>query len=117
MRDAVDETQERNERGIGDDFIEWWNSAHRTDFRFVGRPTRAPDLSYGDGKATMHLEVAMGYYDAADAGFKWLGARGHPGAPPSWSGTNPTGNLLKHIGAVLADKCAKAYGPNCVLVI
>ena len=114
---AVDEIQERNERAIGDDFMEWWNSTHGTDYHFAGRPDRAPDLTYKDADATIHLEVAMSYYDDADATFKWLNARGRPDAPASWSGTNMTDNLVENINRVLADKCKKAYGPNCVLVV
>lgn len=113
----MDEIQERNERAIGDDFIEWWNSTHGTDYRFAGRPDRAPDLTYKDAAATIYLEVAMGYYDGADAKFKWLRARSRPDAPTSWSGTNPTDNLVENINRVLADKCSKAYGTNCVLVV
>jgi hypothetical protein len=113
----VDDVQERNERAIGDDFVEWWNSTNHTDFRFVGRPGEAPDLTYRDDVTSMHLEVAMAYYDKADAAFKWLNARGRTDAPGSWSGTNPTGSLINNINAVLADKCATAYGPDCVLVV
>jgi hypothetical protein len=59
----------------------------------------------------------MGYYDKADAAFKWLAARNHPDAPRTWAGVNPTGNLIQHISGVIAAKCAKDYGSDCILVI
>ena len=35
----------------------------------------------------------------------------------AWTSENPTGNLILHINSVLADKCLKAYGPRCILVV
>jgi hypothetical protein len=113
----MDAIQELNERSIGDQFMEWYNAEHGTKFRFLTRPKIAPDLSYVDGDVKLHLEIAMSYYDEADAAFKWLNARGKPDAPSSVSCINGTDKLIANIVTVIGEKCLKSYGPDCILVI
>jgi hypothetical protein len=61
------------------------------------------------------VEVATAYYDIEDAKFNWLEARKRPDAPREWCGENFDENLVENINSELVDKCAKSYGPNCVL--
>jgi len=113
----MDKVQELNERAIGEGFVGWYNEVHSASFHFVGRPETAPDLTYCDGESRIHLEVAMAYYNEADAAFKWKHARGLPDAPSTMGGVNLTDKLITNISSVLAEKCLKSYGPNCILVL
>jgi hypothetical protein len=114
----VDPIQEQFERWVGDQVIERYNTDHGTSFQFYGRAGEAPDLEYRDGSRSLKVEVSTAYYDdKEDAKFKWLTARKRPDAPSKWSGKNFEQYLVEDINARLVDKCAKSYGPNCVLVV
>jgi hypothetical protein len=113
--DIMDPLQEQHERWVGDQVIQWHNSTHGTNFQFYGRAGVAPDLEYREGKRSLRVEVVTAYYDREDAKFKWLGARKRPDAPATWSGGEFDAKLVEHINSLLAAKCRKSYGPNCVL--
>jgi hypothetical protein len=114
----VDPIQEKHERWVGDQVIQRYNADHGTSFQFYGRPGVAPDLEYREGNRSLGVEVVTAYYDdAEDAKFKWLTARKRPDAPGKWSGKNFEQYLVEDINARLVDKCAKSYGPNCVLAV
>ena len=115
--DIMDPLQEQHERWVGDQVIERYNTDYCTSFQFYRRPGEAPDLEYRDGSRLLGVEVATAYYDIEDAKFKWLEARKRPDAPREWCGENFDGNLVENINSELVDKCAKSYGPNCVLVV
>jgi hypothetical protein len=77
-----------------------------------------PDLEYRQGNRSLGVEVVTAYYDKEDdAKFKWLGARKRPDAPDKWSGVDFDKSLVENINAALVAKCAKSYGPNCVLAV
>jgi hypothetical protein len=92
-------------------------NVHGTSFQFYGRAGVAPDLEYREGNRSLRIEVVTGYYDAEDAKFKWLAARKRPDAPDKWSGVDFEKKLVENINSELVDKCAKSYGPNCVLAV
>jgi hypothetical protein len=115
MDDAI---KEKHERWVGDTVIQYYNSAHGTDFRFHGRAGVAPDLEYRDEARSLRVEVVTAYYDdAEDAKFKWLSARKRPDAPKKWSGVDFEKNLVKNINSALSAKSTKSYGPDCVLAV
>jgi len=114
---SMDEIQERHERAVGQDFINWYNREHRTAFVFLGRAGEAPDLVFRDGDHELKAEVATAYYNFLDAKIRWMHARNAPDAPTIWMGTDLEASLVKSINGELADKCAKAYGVGCVLLI
>jgi hypothetical protein len=111
----VDPIQEKHELWVGDQVIQRYNADHGTSFQFHGRPGVAPDLEYREGNRSLGVEVATAYYDIEDAKFKWLEARKRPDAPRQWCGENFDENLVENINSELVDKCAKSYGPTCVL--
>ena len=115
----MDTLQEQHERWVGDDqVIDWYNSRHSTNFRFRGRCGAAPDLEYRDDGRFLRIEVVTAYYDGADdAKFLWLHARKRPDAPKKWSGCDFEATLVENVNEALAEKCAKSYGPNCVLAV
>jgi len=113
----MDTLQEQHERWVGDQVIDWYNSRHSTNFRFRGRCGAAPDLEYRDDGRFLRIEVVTAYYDGDDAKFLWLRARKRPDAPKKWSGGDFGVILVESVNKELADKCAKSYGPNCVLAV
>ena len=113
----MDRLQEQFERWVGDQVIQRYNTDHGTDFQFYGRAGEAPDLEYRGGSRSLKVEVATAYYDAEDAKFKWLAARKRPDAPDKWSGVDFDKKLVENINSELVDKCAKSYGPDCVLAV
>jgi hypothetical protein len=112
----MDPLQEQHERWVGDRVVEQYNTDHGTSFRFYGRAGEAPDLEYRENRS-LGIEVVTAYYDKEDAKFKWLGARERPDAPSKWSGVDFDKSLVENINAALVAKCAKSYGPNCVLAV
>ena len=113
----MDPLQEKHERWVGDQVIQQYNTDHGTTFRFYGRASVAPDLEYRQGNRSLGVEVVTAYYDTEDAKFKWLAARKRPDAPDKWSGDDFDKSLVENINSALVAKCAKSYGPNCVLAV
>jgi len=106
-----------NERWVGDQVIDWYNSRHGTNFRFHGRCGDAPDLEYRDDGRFLRIEVVTSYYDKDDAKFIWLNARKRPDSPKKWSGRDFDEKLLDDINEDIKNKCANSYGPNSVLAV
>jgi hypothetical protein len=113
----MDDLKAKHEKWVGDEFISWLSVAESKQFNYVGRPDRAPDLVYRSEPEELQLEVASAYHDRLDARWRWENARGKPDAPHSWSGVNATAALLKNLSLILADKCSKSYGSNCMLIL
>jgi hypothetical protein len=113
----MDSLQEQFERWVGDLMIERYNSEHCTSFQFYGRAGEAPDLEYRDGSRSVKVEVVAAHYDKEHAKFMWLAARKRPDAPDRLSGRDCDDRLVENINAALTAKCAKSYGPNCVLAV
>lgn len=106
-----------NERVIGDKFISAYNAHDGTNLQFKARPLEAPDLTYSDGTKDLNIEVCCVYYDDADAKWQWQAARGFTNRPTGWSGANFDAGLVGAINNILAEKSAKDYGSNCILVV
>ena len=85
----MNEFKEKNERAVGEDFIEWLNFERGTKYRFKGRPDRAPDLIYSSDSDEIFMEVTAAFYDDEHAKFIWKGVRGEADAPHRWIGVNP----------------------------
>lgn len=113
----MDETQRQHEQAVGDAFIQVYNRLKRCRYTFAGRAGEAPDLVYRDDGPEIRLEIVDCYYDTDDAKVKWQNARDVYDAPTEWSGVNPDDALLDSINAALRGKCAKDYGPNCLLIV
>lgn len=113
----MDLIQQQFERAVGDKLIEWINSTQATAFSFSRRGDDAPDLIYSDGTKALGIEVVGAYYDKEDATLQWKGARQLADAPAAWSGINFDEALLKNIERRISEKCKKAYGPNCALLV
>jgi hypothetical protein len=114
----MDSLQEKHERLVGDQLIEWYNQQHRTSFRFDGRAGGAPDLKYREGKHWLGVEVTSVYYDQKDdAKFKWGAERQLPDTPTEWEGKDFEEFLVARINSVIVDKCRNDYGPNCLLAV
>ena len=113
----MDAVQEQHERWVGELVIEWYNANHGRSFQFYGRADGAPDLEYREGDRSLGVEVVTAYYDKEDAKLKWLTARKRPDAPGKWSGVDFDQSLVENINAALVAKCAKSYGPNCLLAV
>jgi hypothetical protein len=113
----MDSAQEKHERRVGEQLIEWYNQRHGTSFRFDGRPSDVPDLKYRDGVHWLGVEVVSAYYDPDDAKFHWLAKRQRPDAPDEWEGVNFEQSLVENINSALAAKCRKFYGANCLLAV
>jgi hypothetical protein len=113
----MDALQERHERAVGDRFFDWYNGRHSTSFAYHGRAGEAPDLVYRDAGRAVRLEVRGCYYNNADALVMWQNARKLPNAPKRWSGVGFDEDLIANINTGLKEKCAKAYGSACWLII
>jgi len=111
------EFQRRHERAVGEGFITWYNAKQGTNYVFDSRPREAPGLLYIEGSKTMQVEVTGGYYDDADAAFRWRGGRAKPDAPKAWQGVNFDEALIKNLNRKISDKCLLRYGQDCVLVV
>ena len=114
----MDSAQERHERKVDEQLIEWYNERHDTSFHHDGRGGEAPDLKYQDGKHWLRVEVTSAYYDPnKDAQFKWGAQRQLPDALREWTGKDFDQYLLNSINASIAAKCRNAYGRNCLLAV
>src|SRR5262249_6343112 len=114
----MDSVQEKHERRVGDQLIEWYNEQRGgTSFRFDGRPVDTPALKYRDGVHWLGGEVVSAYYDHNDAKFHWLAKRQRPDAPDEWEGVNFEQSLVENINLALVAKCRKSYGANCLLAV
>jgi hypothetical protein len=113
----VDPLQGQHERWVSDQVIQRYNVEHGTSFRFYGRAGVVLDLEYREGSRCLRVEVVTAYYDAEDAKFKWLAARKRDDARNRSSGVDFDKSLVENINSALDAKCAKSYGPNCVLAV
>ena len=126
----MDELQDKFERADGDRLVDSLNRIESASLWFLKRgdlaPDRAPDLIYTDGTNQFGLEVGAAYYHEKDAQFRWKTARGLPNAPQSWGetaeetmfwGYEPNISLRHRIQILLDEKCRKAYGSKCWLLI
>ena len=113
----MDETQERFEQAVGDQFIDWLNTTSGFKYTFKGRGNTAPDLIYSDGQSELGIEITSAYYDSDHAKMQWQLARKIPDAPTTWSGMNFDERLAKNIESKISEKCINDYGPNSVLIV
>jgi hypothetical protein len=113
----VDPLQGQHERWVSDQVIQRYNVEHGTSFRFYGRAGVVLDLEYREGSRCLRVEVVTAYYDAEDAKFKWLAARKRDDARNRSSGVDFDKSLVENSNSALDAKCAKSYGPNCVLAV
>ncbi|HEY3698954.1 MAG TPA: hypothetical protein VGK97_06455 [Spongiibacteraceae bacterium] len=67
--------QNQYERSVADEFFEWFNAQHGTNYIFLKRAGEAPDLIYSLGESELLIEVTAGYYDGEHARFLWEAAR------------------------------------------
>jgi hypothetical protein len=113
----VEEIQVQHERAVGDALIQWLNARDRSQFIFLRRGNEAPDLIYHWEGRRLGVEVVGAYYSQSDASFQWQNARQLPSAPEQWRGIDFDKGLKHSIEQRLAEKCAKAYGDNCILLV
>ena len=113
----MDEIQKQHELAAGDVFIAAFNRQQGTNYVFDHRGDEAPDLVYRHGDSQICLEIVTYYYDANHAKFLWKNARNLPDAPTGWSGVDFDDALVANINSKIRHKCAKDYGPNCMLIV
>lgn len=113
----MDPLQIQHERAVGDKLVEWINKRDGTHYVFASRGDDAPDLLYEHEKVKLGVEVVGAYYDQSSAAFLWGNARQVPGAPAQWFGVDYDQCLKINIDLRIAEKCSKAYGSNCILLI
>jgi hypothetical protein len=113
----MNEFQERNERAIGECFIEWLNSRKKTAYRFKTRPDRAPDLIYTSASNELFIEVTAAFYNYEHARFIRKGERGEADAPERWTGINANESLINEIHNCIIKKAQKRYGKDTLLLI
>jgi hypothetical protein len=113
----MDPLQQQFECAVGDDLVKWLNARDGTSFVFQRRGDDAPDLIYEDQGRLLPIEVVAAYYDQAEASMQWQNARQRANAATSWSGMNFDEALAMNVIARIREKCAKTYGPNCVLLV
>jgi hypothetical protein len=115
----MDATQEQQERGVGNNFIGWYNGRYGTAFAYYDRYDRGvdrPDLIYRDGSKELLLEITASYYGPEHAKMLWQNARNVAGAPNIVIIKSPDQQLIDFINIGLAKKCEKTYPLNCILV-
>jgi len=109
-------TKKQHEREVGDALIAELNQKQGKQYVFKDRSgDEVPDLIYRDESSQIGLEIESCYYDNDDATFKWQNAKNLPDAPQGWSGVNFNRALVMNINKAIQKKCAKDYGPNCLL--
>ncbi len=113
----MDQYKEKNERAVGDTFIEWLNSEMGTKYRFIERPDLAPDLLYSSSGNVLLIEVTSSFYDREHAKFIWKSIREEEDAPNGWIGCNPNKSLTAEIYKRVTEKAKKRYGDKTVLLI
>ena len=114
----MDPIQEQFERSVGEEFFEWFNEEYYTDYSYVGRPEKAPDLNYlSVEKKDIFVEVTGAYYDSKHSTFLWKSIRGVKDAPDSWAGVDPNIKLANDIRECIKAKTIKRYGPNTILLV
>ena len=113
----MDKSQENIEKSIGDLFVEWFNNETGSNFLFVGRPDRAPDLHYSSNGVELFIEITIAYYDQYHATFIWKSIRDFKDAPDSWIGVNARKSLVESILKRINTKSQKRYGRNTILLI
>ncbi len=113
----MNEFQEKNERAVGEGFIEWLNSGKGTTYRFKARPDRAPDLIYTSDSNELFIEVTAAFYDHEHARFIWKGVRGEADAPERWTGINANESLVNAIHNCIINKAQKRYENETLLLI
>jgi hypothetical protein len=113
----MNELQEKNERAVGESFIGWFNSENGTEYRFKGRPERAPDLIYVSGSKELYLEVTSAFYNKEHAKFIWKSARGESDAPNGWTGMNANESLVYAIHNCITKKAQKRYDKETLLLV
>lgn len=113
----MDNTQIQHEREVGDALIAELNRKQGKQYKFYRRGDEGPDLIYRYENSEIGLEIVSCYYDSNEAMFQWQNARNLSDAPRSYSGVDFSSNLVTNINDALEDKCAKDYGPNCLLCV
>lgn len=113
---GMDAMQEQHERGVGDDFIRWYNAQYGTAFAYYDRGGQRLDLIYRDGSKEMLLEITASYYGPDHAKMLWQDVRKVPGAPNMVIIKEPDQQLINYINVGLVKKCQKTYPLNCILV-
>lgn len=113
----MDGTQERFELTVGNAFIGWYNQNTGCNFAYSGRPDEAPDLLFVDGSRKLKVEVGGAYPGKEEAAFWWQNLRKVPNAPQQVSGKDMDENLIADINKRIEEKCGKAYGTNCLLLV
>jgi hypothetical protein len=112
----MDAMQKQHERGVGDDFIRWYNTRHGTAFTYYDRGGQRPDLIYRAGDKEMLLEITASYYGSDHAKMLWQNFRKVPSAPTMIRIKEPDQELINYINIGLSKKCEKSYPLNCILV-
>lgn len=113
----MNEFQVKNEKAVGQAFIEWLNAEKGQNYIYKGRPDRAPDLIYASGNNELYIEVTSAFYDNDHAKFIWKSVRGEPDAPTSWGGINPNESLVNEIHNCVIKKAKKRYKNETLLLI
>ena len=113
----MNQLKEKNEKAVGETFIEWLNSESGSNYRFVDHPDIAPDLRYSSNGNELLIEVTSAFYDEKHAKFIWKGIRQNEDAPPSWKGVNANKSLVIEICERITNKAQKRYGGKTVLLI
>ena len=113
----MNDLKEKNERAVGDNFIEWLNSERETKYRFIKHPDRAPDLLYSSNGNELFIEVTAAFYDSEHAKLIWKGVRGEADAPNRWIGVDPNKSLAAEIQNCLIKKAQKRYECKTLLLI
>ena len=103
------------ERAIGDEFVRWYAGAKGVEYTFLKQSGdgEVPDLFY---EPNLVLEITRAFNAEGDA--KDLGdlQRGKQ-RQTSQKVFEPDAQLIRSIADRLEDKCSRAYGSNCILVI
>lgn len=114
----MDQIQEQFERSVGEEFFEWFNEEYHTDYSYVGRPEKAPDLHYSSSeRKDIFVEITGAYYDSNHSTFLWKSIRKVKDAPDFWAGVDANKKLANDIRECIKAKTNKRYGPNTILII
>lgn len=113
----MNQLKEKNEKAVGETFIEWLNAEKGSNYRFIDRPDIAPDLRYSSNENELLIEVTSAFYDEKHAKFIWKGIRKDEDAPPFWNGVNANKSLVTEICERITNKAQKRYGEKTVLLI
>ena len=113
----MDEFQDRHQSAVGQCFVDWYNSRHRTKYQLLRRDGEDGDLLFGDGEREFKGEIASLYTERLDDSIRWMHARNRPDARRFSTPGEFEQALVGSINDEFVERCLRERVSGRVLLI